>query len=287
MKYFTKEWALKRTDLHLLLKPSHRAAVFSEEYFQELYALHVQERLEMMKRVSEVDVEALAERFRSPDAAPVRLDGEPLTQQERQEFGDIHVAFAEALLEAPRIQFDPEKERQFAHNHYLFDLRRLERDLPDEIKARVADMRVLALGYATPEVIQAIREYCEANERAVNAAYDAYREEFNRNFGAGRPAFLQDFHWHDDKVLSVHREDGDICLDFDWGCTCRFMEAEFIQCDDPLENAYWEYDEIYPLEGGGYEIHALLYRAPDAQWQEGTRVDFIIRCRDVKICCEN
>ena len=40
MKYCTKEWYLtmQHTSMHLLLKPSERAAEFSEEYFQELYA---------------------------------------------------------------------------------------------------------------------------------------------------------------------------------------------------------------------------------------------------------
>lgn len=284
MKYFTKEWfhSLQYTNLHLRLKPSGRAAMFSEEYFQELYALHVQERLEQMKRVSEVDVEALAARFRAPDAAPMRLDGKPLTEQEERKFGALNLALAEALLEAPQIQFDPEKEHQFAHNRYLFDLRRFERSLPAEIRDRVADMRVLALRYAAPEVIEAIREYCEANERAVHAAIDAYREELNHNFSDGKPPFYADFDLHDCRVTSMRQDGRDVCMVFE-DCACRFRDAEIIRCDAPLEGAYWLYDEIYPLENGGYEIHALLQQLSEDVFPNEQLVEFIVRCCDAEI----
>ena len=39
MKYLTKEWydTMQKTGLHLLLKVSKKAEVFSEEFFRELY----------------------------------------------------------------------------------------------------------------------------------------------------------------------------------------------------------------------------------------------------------
>ena len=283
MKYFTKELYRNPTHLHVSLKPSDRAAEFSEEYFQELYERHVQKRLDMMKRVSEADPKELAERILLSATPSVRVVGTPITKQVRQKVKDIQSSLVQALRKAPPIQFDPQIERQFAHNQYLFDLRTYQCNLPAEILNNVADVRVLALEHAVPEVIDAIRNYCEANKKKIATAAEAYKQEFKRNFAGGIPGFLEKFQWHDAKVVAVRYEGGDIWLDFNWEESCRFIGAEFVECDEPLANAYWMDNEIYPLENGGYEIHVLLYQPPAGIWVEGKHIGFIIRCRDVEI----
>ena len=59
MKYMTKDWyeTMQKTDLHLLLKVSKKAAVFSEDYFKELYKREEKKWLQLQSEVSEVQFE--------------------------------------------------------------------------------------------------------------------------------------------------------------------------------------------------------------------------------------
>lgn len=56
MKFMTKEWyeTMQRTDFHLLLKATKNAAVFSEEYFRNLYNDKERAWLRLMKNIFKV-----------------------------------------------------------------------------------------------------------------------------------------------------------------------------------------------------------------------------------------
>ena len=59
MKYFTKEWSelLGKTHWHEGLKEDNRAAVYSEEYFVELYNKELDKHLALQKKVFSVPIE--------------------------------------------------------------------------------------------------------------------------------------------------------------------------------------------------------------------------------------
>lgn len=279
MKYCTKEWfdAMQCTDLHIMLKADERAGAYSESYFQELYAQNIQERLDMMQRVSEVDLKELAAKFADCAASEtplVRVDGGEISPDEQELGRKIGLSIADSLLDAQPFVFDPEAEAQIAHDIYLHDLQRLESSLPDEILSKVADIRVLALGYATCEIIDDIKNFCKATETAVRTASDEYTEEFNHNFGDAPPRFHTDYDFHDYKVISFQTEGEDILLKLD-GYSCRFLNAEITGNDAPLEGAYWLYDAVYPA-ADGFEFLILMQK-------DESILEINILCRDVQI----
>ena len=40
----------------------------------------------------------------------------------------------------------------------------------------------------------------------------------------------------------------------------RFQNAEILKQEQAVENAWWLYDEVWSREAGGYEVHALLWK---------------------------
>jgi len=283
MKYFTKQWYRTNqcTGMHLLLEASDRAASFSEEYFQELYALRVQERLETMQRVQAVDRLALAAELADDSAVPTHADGSPITREEAEGIEEFRAAIIRGLQEAPPFVFDPEAERQIAHNQYLHELKHLRTCLPEEIRRKVADLRVLALRHATREIIDEIAAFSKSCSERVHSAYDLFRQDFKNNFPDEMPAFYRKFHLDDERLLSVQHEGSDILLIFEDQLTWRFRDAEFILHDESIEQCCWLMDEIYPAPGGAYEIHALLEEITEDS--EAIPREFILRCRDAEI----
>ena len=279
MKYCTKEWfdAMQCIYLHSGLKADERAGTYSEAYFQELYAQNIQERLDFMQGVSEVDLKELAAKFTecaTSETPLARVDGGEISPDEQELVRKIGLSIADSLLDAQPFVFDPEAEAQIAHDIYLHDLQRLESSLPDEILSKVADIRVLALGYATCEIIDDIKNFCKATETAVRTASDEYTEEFNHNFGDAPPRFHTDYDFHDYKVISFQTEGEDILLKLD-GYSCRFLNAEITGPDVPLEGAYWLYDAVYPT-AGGFEFLILMQK-------DESILEINILCRDVQI----
>lgn len=260
MKYFTKQWYQTNqcTGMHVLLESSDRAAIFSEEYFRELYELRVQERIETMQRVQAVDMKALAAAFADESARPTHVDGSPVSEQDAEFVDAFRTSLIESLQEAPPFVFDPEEERKTVHLQYLSMLEHLERCLPKETRAKVADLRVLALNHATQEIIDEIAAFSQSCSAIVNRAYDLYRQDYKNNFSDEKPAFFREFDLHDARILSVRREDRDLVFTFKENFFWRFRDAEFILCEEPIEQCYWLIDEIYPTENGGYELHAML-----------------------------
>ena len=145
------------------------------------------------------------------------------------------------------------------------NVKRFESDLPETILRKVADIRVLALFYASSEVKQEIIQFCEQNNKSTHAAMAAYHEEFNKQFKTGAPAFAEKLDLHDCFVLSCRRSGKDVVmiLDNSGGYTnisrIRIKNCDVIKRDAPLYGARCLYEEIYKA-GERFEIHFLLHK---------------------------
>ncbi|NMO94934.1 DUF4085 family protein [Paenibacillus lemnae] len=239
----TKEWyeTMQKTDLHLLLKVSKKAEVFSEEYFQKLYNSEEKVWLQLQEDVSKVEFE---------DVVPDEV----------------------------QAVFDPEQEKKNFKQVLQHNVRHLTKSLPDDILHQVADIRVLALNRASADVKKQITAYCKANKQTVQSTAAAYWKEYKNNFKKGEPSFAEQFHFHDCKVVSSRRKGKDLVLTLDHsGGFTAISEITFKNCsilkqDTPLHGAWWLYDEIYTTKDG-YEIHVLL--------QKKQLIDFVMTVSDV------
>ncbi len=279
MKYMTKEWyeTMQKTDLHLLLKVSKKAEVFSEAFFRELYRQEEKKWLQLKKEVSEVKFEdAFPEEFHAEYA-----DGSPL---EESEFEKAKIAYLE-LREQARINsgilpsFDPDGESKYFRQLLRYNVKDLKNCLPESILLKVADIRVLALNYASREVKQEITQFCKQNEKSTRAAMTAYQKQYRKQFKTVVPAFAEDLNLHDCEVLSCRRAGDDIVMVLDNSggytniSTIRMKNCNVIKQDAPLHGARCLYEEIYKA-GERFEIHFLL--------DKNKLVDYIIVADDLE-----
>lgn len=180
------------------------------------------------------------------------------------------------VLEEP---FEPaEEERRFGE----FCARELEHyraRTPEHILAKVADLRVLALGFCTEEVWQdfeTFRRDCQKRtEQTMEDAWNACEAEGLDKIWTG------EYSLHDSVILSMDREGEDLWIEFereecDWPEIkgIRFRDARIQTQEKPVENTWWLYDEIHRCERG-CEIHALL-------WQDEP-FELTVECTDVEL----
>ncbi|MCL2298836.1 MAG: DUF4085 domain-containing protein [Firmicutes bacterium] len=250
MKYMTKEWyqTMQNTSFHLPLHTSEHAEKYSQAFYRMLYKAREDE---MVRIWGEVEKE-----YWNPDLPQEYKPPNPPS-------------------------FDPEtirKNFRKAHRHNVKDLKE---NLLEYILRQVADVRVLALHFASAAVKQDITAWCKQYEKATNQTAKGYAKQYKAMLKKGNPAFLEDFSFHDCKVTSCHRQGNNLVIELD--NSGGFSDIETIileQCtilkqETPFRNAWWLYEEIYPVDGG-WEIHALL------QNSRRQLIDFIVRAASVR-----
>lgn len=180
------------------------------------------------------------------------------------------------VLEEP---FDPAGETQRFGEFCRSELELLRTRAPERILAKVADLRVLALGYCTEEVWQDLEDFRrDCQERTEQTLDEAWKQ-----FRAQGIEWTGEHSLHDSVVLSLNREGEDLLIEFerdeeaDWPeiGAIRFREARILKQEKPLENTWWLYDEVWRTDGG-IEVHALL-------WRDNDVFELTIGCRDTEI----
>lgn len=279
MKYLTKEWyeTMQKTDLHLLLKVSKTAEAFSEEYFRELYKREEKNWLKLQKDVSEVKFEDIyPEDYHAayPDGTPLE---ESLLEEARKSYFEQREQARLKFNNRPEFNIE-EKKKRFKQS-FRYNLKRLKNSLPESILLKVADIRVLALNYASREVKQEITQFCKQNEKSTRAAMAAYQKQYRKQFKTGAPAFVEELNLHDCNVLSCRRAGNDVVMVLDNSggftniSTIRIKNCVVIKQDAPLHGAWCLYEEIYKA-GESFEIHFLL--------DKNKLIDYIIVADDLE-----
>lgn len=262
MKYFTKEVyeAMQKTSLHFPLRASKKAEFFSEDYFKKLYKKEENKLIKEMKSAYEVKfedrfpeelTEGLAYSFNLAELAPEEAQRAYLEQREqlKNNFDS-------------RPEFSVEKVKSFFKQRFCNRLNYYNKSLPEHILQKVADIRVLALNVASPEVKKEITAYCKQNKKLVFSTLDAYKKQLNKQFGPNAP-FEEELNLHDNVVLSCRKRGKDIVLAIDnsYGystfSTIVFKNCTVIKQDAPLHGAWFLYNEIYK-SGDRFELHFLL-----------------------------
>ena len=245
MRFLTKEWYQTMTDgsLGVQLRADDRAAVFSEELYQQVRAEKLKEWLADLREYLEEAYDEAAE---------------------RQSFAEFH----------------------------SLELEEFQTRTPAQILAKVADIRVLALGLCTEEVYRDFEDYRAQCEKQTEKTME---EAWNMQKAQGLDkVWTRGYSLHDSCVQSVKREGEDLVIEFNRENVLklheelgeedflfpeiraiRFRDAKILKQEGPLENAWWLYDEIWKSDRG-YEIHALL-------WQENDVFELTIECREPEI----
>lgn len=188
------------------------------------------------------------------------------------------LAMRAELMEDWGEPFNSKEEAMWFAQNYRKKTRRLLSDLPQEILNKVADIRVLALGYCTECVYNLCQEFIENNRAAYRSVLQAYDDYINREL---KDIPFINANFHDGVVKSLRRKGNALVLEFDdpEGALSHnrivFRNAMVLQQDGRLCGADWLYNELYK-NADGYEIHALL-------WRHWKLIDFIVQCSDVEV----
>lgn len=166
-------------------------------------------------------------------------------------------------------------EQQIQGGIYFF-----KRKLPSSILDNIKDIRILALGYATSETYNKIKEYSDNNENYVEKMMNDYDKVFEQQFSTNKPDFLENFSFHDSDIIKTEKINNDLILHLDNEYSFTnvnkivFKDATIIKSDCPLkeERLCWLYNEVYKINDG-YEIHILL--------RDDDLYDLVIQCSDV------
>ena len=237
MRLLTKEWYQTMTDsgLGVQLVTDDRAAVFSEALYQQLREEKLHQWLDDQRELR-------------------------------------------AYLEEP---YDEAAERQSFAELHSRELEEFQTRTPAQILAKVADIRVLALGLCTEEVYRDFEDYRALCRKWTEKTME---EAWNMCVSQGLDQIWTGEHTlHDSLILTMKREGEDLVIEFEYDAdatwpeikAARFRDAQILKQEQPVENAWWLYDEIWKSEGG-YEIHALL-------WREDDLCELTIECREPEL----
>ena len=259
MRCFTEEWyqVAQFMDFYENLEESEQAAVFSEAYFQVLYALREADMLEMQKLL--------------PGMAFEEMFG--ISEETFSEFEDAATQYQQAKetfehMKKNRGPFDEVKEKENFAAFFQGQIRTLQENLPPEILNEVADIRVLALGAATAPVIEEITMFCEACRDAVYEIEENYSKYWDKFLKTHPDSFVQDFSLQDSVILNLEQAEDQIVLHMDCAlsttkCSAIHLHhAKLGTCEELPERAQWLMDELYE-ENGIYELHILMAQHED------------------------
>ncbi len=258
MKYLSKEWdvRMRRSGLGVGLKPDPRAEMLDEALYAEVHESKRRALVEMIRQVYAV-----------PEEETVRSIIQ--SKQHAVEIGLITPVEADMDItraKAWRAQIPPFDEEGIIQN-FERTLKEKEaeyqRSLPEEILRRVADLRILALGYAAPDVHRDIVKWCEENRRYVEEVSRASNEQSKaaEAFLPMRTARL--LHLHDAQVERVERDGGRLTLHIGGGdnhysvLAVRLVGCEILKWEDP-SGFYWLAHEIERLPDGRYSLGILF-----------------------------
>ena len=176
--------------------------------------------------------------------------------------------------------FDPMEEERSFDEFCARELETYRTRTPEPILTKVADLRVLAVGYCIWEVFRDLEHYAQQCREQTEQTMDRAWEEIKAQ-GLDK-AFTGEHSLHDSVILTMEREGEDLVIEFErdqveWPeiKAVRFRDAVILTQEQDVENAWWLYDEIW-RNGEGYEVHALL-------WRDDGVFELTLQCRDTEI----
>ena len=266
MKELTKEWYIagERADFKRWIKLDQRAEKFDEEYYQEVY------NRELSK---EIDSFAF-----KPDNKP-QINPELIDRLKK--FNDkgskksraVEELFTYISLLDDEDEPDDKKRitRDFENSHQ--QQIQIVETLPDEIKERIADKRIFALGYASQEVIDLLTPYCNklkykvdeicCRVRVTNSLIERDTTvgnsiwEYNLNSKAKRRRNLNQF-FYDEEITEMLWVKKSLWIStFDRSLVIK--NANILQEEESIIGTTWLEHETYRKKDG-FEIHFLFLK---------------------------
>lgn len=138
--------------------------------------------------------------------------------------------------------------------------------LPLKVINKVADMRVLALGYVSPKNYKIITKYQKKYKKSIDNVFNRYERRF-RFYRLFLPKQLWNVHYHESEIISVAQNGKDLVVEMelypvflereDRRGKFIFHDYKILEQDNPDFPAVVNDVEIYKTLHG-FEFHFLL-----------------------------
>ena len=251
MKYLTREWYVKARLSYI--DGSVRCSKLAEKFDESFYKTVYQKRYEKFERN-----ERLREEFRNPQDDLKRYDtwiNEPnISQEEKKK----RIEYKKITLFLERERFETGKYYQYdeAFTKKMFDADltwrvELISNLPDYLLSQVADVRVLALGYASKRVKALLRDYCKHLRREYQKVLGKAQMETNRA-ESELPKRIMANEYDELMLQRVYQKHGNVFLVFDAG-TLKVVNGEIIEQE---EKRLYHYKRKEPYSGWSMVVRA-------------------------------
>lgn len=168
MRYFTKEfYKLRRLHYELnYIRKSNLAERYDEEIYKKLYAkkqaVYIREEKRNIWYSDPAEDLRMLEKYVSEE----NISDEERTY--REDYKNFFLKFYNKRIENGTVYKFDKKHCKLKFAESQKQLIALYGNLPEEIKEKIADIRVLALGYASGEVKKLLRRYCAELNRTLN-----------------------------------------------------------------------------------------------------------------------
>ncbi|MCI8343277.1 MAG: hypothetical protein HFE25_02385 [Clostridia bacterium] len=167
MKYFTKEFYKWERLLYAIqgVRQSKNAAQKDEYFYQTIY----NNRYDIFKKYEE-DCDWYKDPIEERQKIEAYINEPHITEEERNRriaYKKTHAALNEKTRRNKTVYKFSEERCKHKFEKRQSEIIELYRQMPFEIYQKVADVRLLALGYASPKVIQLLRPYRDKLRRTI------------------------------------------------------------------------------------------------------------------------
>jgi hypothetical protein len=251
MKYLTREWYVKARLSYIdgMVRCSKLAEKYDESFYQAVY----NKRLKKFH-----DGERAREEFRDPQEDLKRYDAwinEPNISQEEKE---RRIEYKKITMFLEKERFETGKYYQYdeAFSRKLFDVDLMWRmelisHLPDYILSEVADVRILALGYASKRVKTLLKEYCKQLRREYKKVLGKAQIETNKAESKLTKRIMAN-EYSEFMLQRIYQKNGNVFLAFDSGAL-KVVNGEIIEQE---EKRLYQYKRKEPYSGWSMVLYA-------------------------------
>ena len=182
-----------------------------------------------------------------------------------------------------KVKFDPVAAEAAFEANNRENLDYIKANLPSEILEKVADIRVLALGSASPEVTDAITRFCGGVNRRCEKVAEEYHSEVEKladKLGWEKINMLEKLSNSAIELCQEESESFAFATSAEYtGVPCRvdLMGAKVIQCDEGLVGSAVAHYELLPAENGRLVFSALCQKL------DGTLLEFSAEMDDLAV----
>ena len=93
--------------------------------------------------------------------------------------------------------YTPEQIDENMSKALIYKQKQIEKALPKEMLKKIADIRVFALGKATLEVINAVKQFCEKNNKVVRSTTEQYTNYLKKLAETYDKNIIMNINFHD------------------------------------------------------------------------------------------